>query len=152
MGFLSRGLQKAIDAASLIDGKVRFAIDTRRIFLDTATERIEFTDNIKGLKYSEILALKSPLPKVYFSSDTHQMMIYDFKEEKWFIYSGGIAVEDAITSINYDKDNNIVITYGDKHTKIVENPLNQKISDLNTQIEEMKKVIEKFENAISIVE
>lgn len=152
MGFLSRGLQKAIDKASIVDGKLRFAIDTRRIFLDTATERIEFTDNIKGLKYSEILALKSPLPKVYFSSDTHQMMIYDFKDEKWIIYSGGIAVEDAITDIKYDNDNNIIITYGDKHTKIIENPLSKKVSNLNIQVEEMKKTIEKFEKAISIVE
>lgn len=152
MGFLSRGLQKAIDATSIVDGKVRFAIDTRRIFLDTSTERIEFTDNIKGLKYSEILALKSPLPKVYFSSDTHQMMIYDFKEEKWIIYSGGIAVEDAITDIVYDDEDNIVITYGDKHTKTIENPLVQKVSDLSKKIEQMEKTIEKFENAISITE
>ena len=31
--------------------------------------------------------------------------MYDFKDEKWIIYSGGIAVEDAITDIKYDNDN-----------------------------------------------
>ena len=108
--FLSRGLQQTIDETEIKDGKILFAIDSARLFMDTKNGRIEITDVVKGLKYSEILALKSPLPKLYLSSDSHQLLLYDFKEEEWIVYSGGIAPEKAVVDLRFEENGDIVLT------------------------------------------
>lgn len=89
MSFLSRGLQKIIDSTEISNGKMRLAVDSARLFFDTANERIEITDFVKGLTYDEIMAIKSPLPKIYLSSDTYQLLLYDNKIGGWISYSGG---------------------------------------------------------------
>lgn len=86
---LSRGLQSVVDKTSIEDGKIRFAIDSARLFFDTKNERVEITDFVKGLTRNEILALESPLTKVYLPSDGHSLLVYDFYNEKWMDYSGG---------------------------------------------------------------
>ena len=43
---LKRGLQSHIDNHQLEDGKIYFSIDQGRLFMDTAKERIEFSDFI----------------------------------------------------------------------------------------------------------
>lgn len=86
---LSRGLQSVVDRTSIEDGKVRFAIDSARLFFDTKNERVEITDFVRGLTRAEILALESPLTKVYLPSDGHSLLVYDFYNEKWMDYSGG---------------------------------------------------------------
>lgn len=150
---LSRGLQETIDKTKIVDGKLRFATDTARLFMDTATERIEFTDVVKGLKYSEIIKLESPLPKLYLSSDSHQLLLYDYTEEEWIVYTGGIAPEKAITDIEYGSTGDMILTYGDGSTKTVQgNVLLSRIVTLEKQVEEMQKVIEKLSNAIEVVE
>ena len=62
---LSRGTQSTIDATPIEDGKIRFSVDEARLFLDLGSERIEYTDFVKGLTQDEIFALESPLPKMY---------------------------------------------------------------------------------------
>ena len=93
---LNRGLQKSIDTMPLDNGKAYFSIDQGRLFMDTANERIEFSDFIRGLTYSEITSLKSPLPKMYLSTDTRQLLAYDFTKEQWVSYSGGSTDPEVI--------------------------------------------------------
>lgn len=83
---LSRGLQSAVDNTPIEDGKLRFAVDTARLYLDLANERIEFTDFIPGLTRQEIVNLEAPLPKMYLSSDTHELLYYH--AEEWISFSG----------------------------------------------------------------
>ena len=61
---MSRGYQKDIDNTPIVDGKLRFGIDTGRLFIDSKYARIEITDFVKGLTYDEIVSLKNPLPKI----------------------------------------------------------------------------------------
>lgn len=152
MGYFSRGRQKTIDKSPIIDGKIRFAIDTRRLFFDTEQERIEITDLVTGMTYKEIIVLESPLPKLYLSSDSHQLMLYDFKEEEWIIYSGGIPAEKAITSFEFDKDNNIIITYGDGKTAKIINPLNAEIMTINEKISQIIKSVSTLQSSVQTVD
>ena len=145
--FLSRGLQKTIDETEIKDGKILFAIDSARLFMDTKNGRIEITDIVKGLKYSEILALKSPLPKLYLSSDSHQLLLYDFKEEEWIVYSGGIAPEKAVVDLRFEENGDIVLIYGDGNEKTIANNIIQIIHSIN----DIRKIIPKMMTKHSIV-
>lgn len=88
-GIIKRGAQLSIDMQPITNGKIYYALDTGRLFMDTTTERIEFTDFVQGLTYSEITGLVNPLQKLYLSMDTHQLLAYDFVNEQWYPYSGG---------------------------------------------------------------
>lgn len=130
---LTRGLQQSIDNTAITDGKLRFAVDTARLFLDLESERIEITDIIKGLTYSEIVALTKPLPKVYLSSDTHQILSYDYNNERWIVYG-----ESAINKISYDNDGNTIVEYNNGSTDTIINPV---ITELRSEIEELRNMI-----------
>ena len=104
-------------AREVRDGKILFATDTGRLFIDNKNNRVEITDFVKGLKYSEIINLKSPLQKIYLSSDSHQLLLYDFKEEKWLCFSGGIVPEVAIIDIYFKDDGKLYLKYGDGKEK-----------------------------------
>ena len=83
MGFLTRGKQNTINNTPIEDGKLRFGVDSRRLFLDTYQERIEITDFVKGLTYAEMTALYSPLPKIYQAVDTGRCYEFDFTAREW---------------------------------------------------------------------
>ena len=148
--FLSRGLQKTIDETEIKDGKILFAIDSARLFMDTKNGRIEFTDVVKGLKYSEILALKSPLPKLYLSSDSHQLLLYDFKEEEWIVYSGGITPEKAVVDLRFKENGDIVLIYGNGNEKTVaNNTMVEKVTEMEQTITNLQKTVN---NLLSVIE
>ncbi len=150
---LSRGLQSKIDSTSIEDGKIRFAIDTGRLFMDTASERIEFTDVVKGLKYSEIITLENPLPKVYLSSDSHQILSYDYTEEEWIIYGGGIAPSFYVADLYYNDEGNTVLVYGDGTEKIIKGGSEQaQIDALAKRVDELEKSLSKFTSSIEILQ
>ena len=86
---MTRGSQNKIDNTPNQDGKVRFAVDSARLFIDYGTDRIEITDFVKGLTYSSIMNLTNPLPKVYLASDTHQPYMYNFQTHTWEVYGMG---------------------------------------------------------------
>lgn len=86
---MTRGSQNKIDNTPKQDGKVRFAPDSARLFIDYGTDRIEITDFVKGLTYSSIMNLTNPLPKVYLASDTHQPYMYNFQTHTWEVYGMG---------------------------------------------------------------
>lgn len=119
---LKRGLQNSIDNHSLEDGKIYFSIDQGRIFTDTSNERIEFSDFIKGLTYNEIMNLETPLPKMYLSTDTRQLLAYDFTTEQWVAYSGGSPIDPQV------------------------------VISMQEQIEEMQETLDRYERIIEIIE
>lgn len=87
---MTRGYQETIDNTAIQDGKIRFAVDSGRLFFDVGNSlRIEVTDYIKGLTLSDIANLKNPLPKLYLTADTHQFYMYDRKKEQWFVCGQG---------------------------------------------------------------
>jgi len=82
---LTKGLESELVAYE--EGLLRFTTDTKRIFLDTgSSSRIEFTDFVKGMTESQILALNIPadiLPKFYLASDTWKLYVYDTTTSTW---------------------------------------------------------------------
>ena len=80
---IKRGLQSSID-----NGKIYFSTDQLRIFMDTANERLEYSDFVNGLTHDEVISLKNPLPKMYLTTDTHEFLSFDFVAKRWVSYRG----------------------------------------------------------------
>ena len=146
---LSRGTQSTIDATPIEDGKIRFSVDEARLFLDLGSERIEYTDFVKGLTQDEIFALESPLPQMYLSSDTHQFMMYH--AEEWVVFGGatydssGQKVDETyIKDIKYNDSGILVKTYGNGTEEEISSSVAvaNKIETLENKIEELTTAIE----------
>ena len=71
-----RGVDSALNKASIEDGTFRIATDTGRLLLDLDGSRIEISDFIKKTD-SEIKAILAPLMKFYYATDTHKIYVYD---------------------------------------------------------------------------
>lgn len=132
--YLSRGLQENIDKTPINNGKIRFALDSARLFIDTVSERIEITDIVKGLTRSEIEALESPLPKVYLSSDDHCMLVYDYEQQEWIVY--GVASSNTVVDVDFNVKGDIVLQYADGH---IETKVNNKIAELEARIKALEE-------------
>ena len=136
---LSRGLQSAINNTPIEDGKLRFAVDTARLYLDLVNERIEFTDFVRGLTKEEIIGLTEPLPKMYLSSDTHEL--YFYHDEKWITFGGGYYDElgqlihkTYIKGVKFDDDFRLITIRGDGLEIPVENDI------ISTLLEEVNSL------------
>lgn len=73
---LTKGNDSSLKSTPIEEGRLRFTLDTRRLFLDEASERLEITDFVKDLTEEQIRGTLAPLPKFYFSSDTHKILYY----------------------------------------------------------------------------
>ena len=145
---LSRGLQQDINNTPITDGMLRFSVDQARIFLDLNSERVEFTDFVKGLTQDEIMALQTPLPKMYLSSDTCQLMMYH--KGQWTIfgtsYDGlGQKIDTTyIKQIRYDNDNNLIATYGNGlDVEII--PTSEAINKISVLEDKIRELTERIE-------
>ena len=98
---MTRGSQSTIDSTSIEDGKLRFAIDTSRLFIDVRSSRIEITDYIKGFTYEEMLQLETPLPKIYMAKDTHQCYMYNYTTGEWEIWGRGPVGPTGPTGLGF---------------------------------------------------
>lgn len=78
---LTRGTEAQLPAIS--DGKIRFVTDSQKLFIDCGASRIEITDFVKGYTTSQILAIQSPLDKLYLSSDTFTLYYYNQTGTTW---------------------------------------------------------------------
>lgn len=155
---LTRGSQSEIDSTPIEDGKLRFGIDSGRLFVDSKYARVEITDFVKGLSYQEIISLQSPLRKLYLSTDTHQILMYNFYTEKWEIFG---AADVCITNLEFLEDGSLSITFGaNSETKIVKNnkvsndiiEMQNIIQKLTDRIISLENRLSKYESAIEIVE
>lgn len=169
---LTRGSQSKIDSTPIEDGKLRFGIDSGRLFVDSKNARVEITDFVKGLSYQEIISLQSPLRKLYLSTDTHQILMYNFYTEKWEIFG---SADVCITNLKFLDDGSLLVTFGaNGETKIVKNEkitsdisemqttiqtlteevknLKTTIDNLSNKISSMENILNKYQSAIEIVE
>ena len=115
---LKRGLQQSVDNQPIVDGKIYFSTDQNRLFMDIVNERVEFSDFIRGLSYEEIINLNSPLPKMYLSTDTRQLLSYDFTNEQWVTYSGG-ATDPTVIMEMQEKINTMQETL-DRYERVIQ--------------------------------
>lgn len=76
---LTKGLQSSLNSTEIEDGKLRFTIDTGRLFLDvddgTKKERVRISDVENGLTEEQIFSIIAPMPKIYVSTDTHRAYV-----------------------------------------------------------------------------
>lgn len=144
---LSRGLQSAINETPIEDGKLRFAVDTARLFLDLKNERVEFSDFIRGLTRKEIMSLNEPLPKMYMTSDTHELLFYHAGE--WISFGGndGVDARGQVVHTTYLKglkfvNNDLVGILGNDISKPIEDSifpeLIAKVNELDQKYNELK--------------
>lgn len=56
--------------------------------MDTANERLEYSDFVNGLTHDEVISLENPLPKMYLTTDTHEFLSFDFVAKRWVSYRG----------------------------------------------------------------
>jgi len=148
---LTRGLQTTLDETPIEDGKIRFAVDTGRLYIDSEHDRIPITDVIYGLTYAEIIALEHPLPKVYLTSDSHQVMSYDYKEEEWIIYGGGYSPAFVIVDVYINDAGNFVFIYGDGNEKEIPIETSTVITNMQQQISTLESKMAEFESAIELI-
>lgn len=148
---LTRGLQTTLDETPIEDGKIRFAVDTGRLYIDSEHDRIPITDVVYGLTYAEIIAQERPLPKVYLTSDSHQVMSYDFKEEDWIIYGGGYSPAFVIVDVYINDDGNFVFIYGDGNEKEIPITSSTVIETMQTEIATLQDKMAEFESAIELI-
>ena len=103
---LTKGYQSALSNTPVEDGKIRVATDTGQLFIDDNGTRTEVTDFVKGHTEEEILATIAPLPKIYLSSDTHKLFVFD--GEDWLICgepnSGAVEIDHASTADKATQD------------------------------------------------
>ena len=82
---LTKGFRSSLENLAVENGKIRVATDSKQLFLDLEDERIEITDFEKQYSEEEIQGLLAPLSKIYLSSDTHKLFIYDADNQEWII-------------------------------------------------------------------
>ena len=82
---VTKGYESSINNTPIEDDVFRLTIDTRQLFADVNNERLEITDFIKGMTEEEIRSVIAPLPKFYFSSDTHKFLIYNSDIDEWIV-------------------------------------------------------------------
>lgn len=97
-GILTRGVQAAIAAASVVDGKIRVATDSQQLYFDLGSgARIEITDVIKTYTSTEIesddgtdipVALRG---KLFLASDTKHLYVHNGTTWIDLNASGGVA-------------------------------------------------------------
>ena len=76
--------------------------------------------------------------------------MYDFKEEEWIVYSGGIAPEKAVVDLRFEENGDIVLIYGDGNEKTVAN--NTMLEKVNTMEQTIANLQETVNNLISVIE
>lgn len=89
---LSKGLQANLPN-TIADCKLRFTTDTKRLYIDANTERIQITDAIYDYTEAQIRALVTYLPKLYVASDTGVLFVSNGSTIKEVVFSP-VAVTD----------------------------------------------------------
>ena len=111
---LTKGYQSSLDETPIEEGKIRWTVDTAQLFLDHDDTRMEITDFVKGLTEEKIRSTLAPLPKIYLSSDTHKLLIFNGSD--WLVCG-----EENPTSVQH-------ANVADNADKAIKDNLNQNIS------------------------
>lgn len=74
---LKKGLQSQLDSKEIDDCALSFTTDTKRLYIEDGTSRVQITDVIFGMTKNEILNNVNLLPKFYVASDTLDIYVSD---------------------------------------------------------------------------
>ena len=103
---LTKGLKSALLNTTVGSDKLRLTTDTYELYFDNGNSRIKISDIIGDYTEEEIKSLLAPLPKLYLSSDTHKLFIFDDNGECVEITTSSsnnnLLPEDCETIINDD--------------------------------------------------
>ena len=78
------------------------------------------------------------------------MLLYDFKEEEWIVYSGGIAPEKAVVDLRFKENGDIVLIYGNGNEKTVaNNTMLEKVNEMEQTIANLQETVN---NLLSVIE
>ena len=102
---LTKGLKANLPNPTSSSKEIRLTTDSQQLFIDNGTNRIEITDFVKGLNHTQILALNTPLDKIYLASDNFNLYYYDKTNHTWINLS-------SITIDNIDEDDGL--DFGDE--------------------------------------
>lgn len=98
---LTKGLQSSLNVTEVVDGLLRFATDTGRMYLDVGNTRVPISEVVELYTEDQIKDLLAPLPKIYVSSDTHRAFVYSYSTLTWVDLA---AVQiTAVTDQNVNK-------------------------------------------------
>lgn len=90
---LTKGLKANLPATTSTSDKVRLTTDSQQLFIEDGNRRIEITDFVKGLTKQQILALTTPLDKIYLASDTFSLYYYNSTTHAWLNLSS-VTIDD----------------------------------------------------------
>lgn len=118
---LTRAIQRVIDHTPIEDGKLRFATDTGRLFVDFgSTTRIEIADFNKDYLESEIFRIENPTSKIYMARDTKRLYVFD---DDWVCVSDNVSRAENAGTAQYSYraqadqyGNSIIATYATLHS------------------------------------
>ena len=100
--YLTRGLQASLANTPIEDGKLRYTIDTCRLYMDfldgNTLKRIRINDVEFGYTESQILALNSTSEKIYISSDTSAAF---YNVNGSWMRVGGVTLKSDSTNKDY---------------------------------------------------
>ena len=74
---LTKGTEDIISRTPIEPDKLRFTTDTGKLYLDTPSGRVEFTDIINNLTDSQINLLQTYSDKIYLAKDTSRLYVYN---------------------------------------------------------------------------
>ena len=103
---LTKGLQSELATTDIEDGKIRFTIDTGRLYLDlkpegSAGERVLISEFIDIYTESQIKNdVIAPLPKIYVASDTHRAFVYYTATLSWVDLAAVKPSASAVENVN----------------------------------------------------
>lgn len=80
---LTKGLQSDLATTEIVDGLLRFATDTGRLYLDLENTRVPISEIVEIYTEQQIKDTLAPLPKIYVSSDTHRSFVYSYTALEW---------------------------------------------------------------------
>lgn len=72
-----KGLQSQLNQSVISNCALSFTTDTRRLYVEDGSNRLQITDVIFGMTQSEIVNNANPLPKFYVASDTLNVYVSD---------------------------------------------------------------------------
>ena len=98
------GTRDAMKNTSLLNGSFNICTDTGDIYVDIDNHRICSSDIISGYTESEVRAIANPGTNIYYTSDSHELMMYDSSTLSWIAY--GKTVQQA----NCDGAGNVITT------------------------------------------
>lgn len=108
-----RGLDSAVDTTDISNGNILLTTDSGRLFIDIDGSRIEVSDFVKKTE-ADILATITPLPKIYFATDTGKFYYYN---NGWKACNSDVAAAIKATSAATTKAYVLGVT-GDESTPI----------------------------------